>query len=322
MTAASKPHIVVLGAGFGGLELTTLLSEALGDSVEVTLIDKSDTFVFGFSKLDVMFGHKEPDAVRMPYARYAKPGVRLLKRSITAIDPEKRRVVTDDGTFDADYLVVALGADTTSTPPRGCQEQPSSTRWRARSGFAKCCRPHRRQGVGRRLRRALQVPARAERVRPDAARLLDEQRNSPSLRDCARPAVGESGAAVAGNLARAACGVRRAQHRLHSQPSRRFGRQRPQCRRSRRSAGDALRSLPRRPQAPGSSGCARQRHVRERLDSGQSAHPRNSLRERLRRRRRRQHRDAQGGRLRRRRGARRGERTGRQAAPARRRRRV
>ena len=43
-----KKRILVLGAGFGGLELTTLLSESLGDSVETTLIDRNDAFVFGF----------------------------------------------------------------------------------------------------------------------------------------------------------------------------------------------------------------------------------------------------------------------------------
>ena len=46
--------VLVLGAGFGGLELSTLLSESLGDSVQVTLIDRRDAFVFGYSKLDVM----------------------------------------------------------------------------------------------------------------------------------------------------------------------------------------------------------------------------------------------------------------------------
>ncbi|MEI9405280.1 FAD/NAD(P)-binding oxidoreductase [Mesorhizobium argentiipisi] len=112
MSTASKPRIVVLGAGFGGLELTTLLSEAMGDGIDVTLIDKSDAFVFGFSKLDVMFGLKAAEAVRLPYNRYAKPGVKLLRRTITAIDPERRRVTTDDdGVYDADYLIVALGAE-------------------------------------------------------------------------------------------------------------------------------------------------------------------------------------------------------------------
>ena len=108
---SSKPRILVLGAGFGGLELTTLLSEQLGDSIDVTLIDKSDSFMFGFSKLDVMFGHAEAEAVRMPYSAYAKPGVKLLKRTITAIDPVARRVSTDNGVFEADHLVVALGAE-------------------------------------------------------------------------------------------------------------------------------------------------------------------------------------------------------------------
>ncbi|WP_027168425.1 FAD/NAD(P)-binding oxidoreductase [Mesorhizobium sp. WSM3224] len=111
MNTANKPRIVVLGAGFGGLELTTLLSEAMGDSIDVTLIDKSDSFIFGFSKLDVMFGLKQPEAVRLPYASFAKPGVRMLKRTITAIDPQSRRVVTDDGVFEADHLIVALGAE-------------------------------------------------------------------------------------------------------------------------------------------------------------------------------------------------------------------
>jgi sulfide:quinone oxidoreductase len=71
-------RVLVLGAGFGGLELGSMLSEALPDEVEVTLIDKSDCFVFGYSKLDVMFGRAMPDAVRLPYREYVKPGVRLV----------------------------------------------------------------------------------------------------------------------------------------------------------------------------------------------------------------------------------------------------
>jgi sulfide:quinone oxidoreductase len=108
---ATTSRVLVLGAGFGGLELTTMLSEALGDAADVTLIDRSDHFVFGFSKLDVMFGHAEPDAVRLPYREYAKPGVRLLQEEITAIDPEARRVTTDAGVHAADVLVVALGSE-------------------------------------------------------------------------------------------------------------------------------------------------------------------------------------------------------------------
>ena len=69
-----KTRVVVLGAGFGGLELTTILSDAFGDAVEIVLIDKNDAFVFGFSKLDVMFGRQMPAEVRHPYHDIGKPG--------------------------------------------------------------------------------------------------------------------------------------------------------------------------------------------------------------------------------------------------------
>ncbi len=104
-------RVVVLGAGFGGLELCAMLSEALGEQIDVTLIDKNDGFVFGFSKLDVMFGRTSPEAVRMAYRDIAKPGVRFLQETVTAIDPEARRVTTNAGVHDADVLVIALGAD-------------------------------------------------------------------------------------------------------------------------------------------------------------------------------------------------------------------
>jgi len=106
-----ETRVVVLGAGFGGLELATMLSEALGDDIDVTLIDKNDAFVFGYSKLDVMFGRTTLDAVRLEYRDIAKPGLRFLQQTITAIDPDARRVTTDGGVHEADVLVVALGAD-------------------------------------------------------------------------------------------------------------------------------------------------------------------------------------------------------------------
>src|SRR5512145_302998 len=106
-----NPRIVVLGAGFGGLELSTVLSETLGDHLDLTLIDKNDSFFFGFSKFDVMFGHKTPDAIRLSYSNIVKSGVRFRQETITSIDPETRRVTTNNGTYEADVLVVALGAD-------------------------------------------------------------------------------------------------------------------------------------------------------------------------------------------------------------------
>jgi len=151
-----KTRVVVLGAGFGGLELTTILSDALGDAIDIVLIDKDDAFVFGFSKLDVMFGRKVPADVRHPYRDIVKPGVRFLQSTVRSIDPVAQSVVTDAGTFEAEVLVVALGADinpastpglveggnccTITSPPAGDGKRRTS-RWSCRS--ARRFLPHR-----------------------------------------------------------------------------------------------------------------------------------------------------------------------------------
>jgi sulfide:quinone oxidoreductase len=108
---AAPQRVVILGAGFGGLELATMLSEAGPGDFAVTLIDKSDAFVFGYSKLDVLFGRKQLDAVRLPYREISKPGVTVLQETVTAIDAEARSVTTDAAVHEADVLVIALGAD-------------------------------------------------------------------------------------------------------------------------------------------------------------------------------------------------------------------
>ena len=74
-----KLRVVVLGAGFGGLELSTILSEKIGDRLDLTLIDKNDSFFFGFSKFDVMFGHKSSEAVRLYYNNIVKRGVKFIQ---------------------------------------------------------------------------------------------------------------------------------------------------------------------------------------------------------------------------------------------------
>ena len=104
-----KLRVVVLGAGFGGLELTTILSEKLGDRLDLTLIDQNDSFYFGFSKFDVMFGHKTADAVRHYYRDIVKPGVHFRQEIISGIDPVARLVTTNHGVYGADVLIVALG---------------------------------------------------------------------------------------------------------------------------------------------------------------------------------------------------------------------
>ncbi len=104
-------HVVILGAGFAGLELATRLSESLPDEVRTTLIDQSDSFSFGFSKLDVLFGRKATADILLPYDDISLEGVEFRQERVISIDPEKRQVATDTASYDADILVVALGAE-------------------------------------------------------------------------------------------------------------------------------------------------------------------------------------------------------------------
>ena len=104
-------RIVVLGAGFGGLELAAVLSDEFGEDLDLTLIDAADSFIFGFSKLDVVFGRQTPAAVRTSYSQLNKPGVRFVQDRVVAIDPETRVTRTEGGEYPADILVIALGAN-------------------------------------------------------------------------------------------------------------------------------------------------------------------------------------------------------------------
>ena len=80
-------QIIVLGAGFGGLELSATLSSQLGEDADVILIDKREGFVFGFSKLDVMFGKRLPVDVFHTYQGLDRPGLRFVQSVIRSIDP-------------------------------------------------------------------------------------------------------------------------------------------------------------------------------------------------------------------------------------------
>jgi sulfide:quinone oxidoreductase len=158
-------RVVILGAGFGGLELATTLSDAVGGDIDVALIDKNDSFVFGYSKLDVLFGRTTMDAVRLPYHSFAKPGVRFLQETVTAIDAEARVVTTDAGVHGAEVLVVALGADYDMDATPGLAE--AGNEFYSAAGAERlaqvlptfsCGRPHRR------FRCAVQVPAQRGRI--------------------------------------------------------------------------------------------------------------------------------------------------------------
>ena len=111
-------RVLILGAGFGGLEVATRLS---GDA-RVTLIDSRDSVFFGFSKLDVLLGGRAADQVPLPSKALALAGVEFRQERITAIDAKHRHVRTENGSHEPDFLVITLGAEYDPTATAGFSE--------------------------------------------------------------------------------------------------------------------------------------------------------------------------------------------------------
>jgi sulfide:quinone oxidoreductase len=174
-------RILILGAGFGGLELSTMLSEALGDEGEVTLIDKGEGFVFGYSKLDLMFRGGSVEEVRLPYADFVKPGVRLLRETVTAIDPAAKRVTTDAGVHEADYLVIALGADYDLAATPGLAELDSE--FYSVRGAERLAPAIRDFSSGRALIGVCGAPFKCPPAPSECALLLDDELRRRGVRD-------------------------------------------------------------------------------------------------------------------------------------------
>jgi sulfide:quinone oxidoreductase len=174
-------RILILGAGFGGLELATELSEKLGDGHEVTLIDKNEGFVFGYAKLDLMFRGRSVEEVRLPYTDFVKPGVTLLRETVTAIDPAAKRVTTDAGEHEADYLVIALGADYDLAATPGMAEVDSE--FYSVAGAQKLASVIPEFSAGRALIGVCGAPFKCPPAPSECALLLDDELRRRGVRD-------------------------------------------------------------------------------------------------------------------------------------------
>ncbi len=103
--------ILILGGGFGGLEVATRLRSALDESFRITLADRRDFFSMGFTKFDVMFGRRQPEQCKSSYSQLEDRGIHFLQAEIASIDPNSRQIETSAGDLSADFLVVGLGVD-------------------------------------------------------------------------------------------------------------------------------------------------------------------------------------------------------------------
>lgn len=102
---------LILGAGFGGITVATELRRLLGDDHEVVLVDRKEQFSMGLRKLWELVGHGTIAEGSRSREVLSERGIRFLREEIRAIDPGACAATTVGGTIEADYLVVALGAE-------------------------------------------------------------------------------------------------------------------------------------------------------------------------------------------------------------------
>nr|HEX4318345.1 NAD(P)/FAD-dependent oxidoreductase [Kofleriaceae bacterium] len=104
-----KPHVVIIGGGFGGLAAARALAHA---PVNVTLIDKRNHHLFQPLLYQVATAALNPSDIAYPIraALARQRNARVLLAEATSIDAAARRVVLDDGALEYDYLIVATGA--------------------------------------------------------------------------------------------------------------------------------------------------------------------------------------------------------------------
>src|ERR1700743_3343284 len=108
-TGISRPRVVIVGAGFGGLEAARLLSRA---KLDITLIDRRNFQLSQPLLYQVATAALSPGDIAWPIRSIFRrlPNVTVLMTDITGVDLGKRTLTDGRGEIPYDYLVLATGA--------------------------------------------------------------------------------------------------------------------------------------------------------------------------------------------------------------------
>ena len=113
-----KPHIVILGAGFGGVYVARKLAPYVKKGeIDVTIVNKTNYFLFTPLLHEVATGGLSPRSVAEPLREiFAGTGVNIAQGTVEYVNAEKRMVgianTIDKCAIPYDYLVIATGAET------------------------------------------------------------------------------------------------------------------------------------------------------------------------------------------------------------------
>ena len=106
-----QPHVVIVGAGFGGLEAGKALSKL---PVRITIVDRTNHHLFQPLLYQVACAGLAATEIATPIRKIfrKKPNVRVLLDQAIGVDLARREVILEDGRLGYDFLVLATGAET------------------------------------------------------------------------------------------------------------------------------------------------------------------------------------------------------------------
>ncbi len=102
---------LILGGGFGGIATAWHLRGALSTEHRVVVVSRERSFQIGATKTWVMLGQAEQDKVTRSLDALSAHGIRLLHTEIERVDLSNMQAITSDSRLNADYMVIALGAE-------------------------------------------------------------------------------------------------------------------------------------------------------------------------------------------------------------------
>ncbi len=104
-------HIIILGAGTGGMPAAYELREQLGAQHQITVVNAVDYFQFVPSNPWVAVGWRQREAITFPIRPYLeKKGIAFVAQPVKRIDAEHNALDLNDGSrLDYDYLVITTG---------------------------------------------------------------------------------------------------------------------------------------------------------------------------------------------------------------------
>ena len=114
--------VLILGGGVGGVVAANALRKRLHRRHRILLVDREPAFTLAASLLWVMNGTRRPDQISRPLARLERKGIEIVYGEVERIDPARKHAVVNGRTIEADYLVVALGAEFTPEAIPGLAE--------------------------------------------------------------------------------------------------------------------------------------------------------------------------------------------------------